>query len=58
MIDPITLTLSSISLVGSIIVAIIQLFKSGWSCDDIRSSCCIFNVEVNDDHENSSNNKY
>lgn len=38
MIEPISLTIAIISVLGTIAVAIIQLLQS----NDIKSSCCVF----------------
>lgn len=40
MVEPVTTTVAIVSLVGTVILAIIQVFRSGWSCDQVRSDCC------------------
>lgn len=38
MVDPISLTIAIVSVIGTIIIAVIQLMQT----HDIKSSCCVF----------------
>ncbi len=43
--EPVSLTLAIVSLVASIALAVIHLFDKGFTCSDLRSSCCVFNFD-------------
>ena len=48
--EPVSLSLAVISLVGTVVLAIINLFKSPFNCqglksDCLKSSCCIIENE-------------
>jgi hypothetical protein len=45
--DPLSITtivVSGLSLIGTITLAIIEIFKQGFSCENIQSSCCMVTV--------------
>lgn len=51
MIEPISISIATISLIGSVVIAIIQLFR-GINCENAQSNCCSTESEI-DIHDNS-----
>jgi len=45
MVEPVSLTIAIVSVVGTIILGLIQLFQSGITLKDLRSNCCVFNLD-------------
>ncbi len=46
MVEPVSITIAAIGLIGTIVVAVIQLFKTGWNCSEIHSDCCTIETET------------
>lgn len=48
MVEPISLGIAIVSLIGSIATAIAQIFSNGVSCTEIKSECCKVSVIENE----------
>lgn len=44
--EPVSITMAVISLVGTIILAIINLFKNPIDCNGLQSKCCLLEGDV------------